>query len=219
MSQRVPLAKSSSCTKKTFAVECVCVYFNISVFQAEIYVIAVCARVFLDIKGESINTQYSKFYTINLQLLNFTVWRCRTSLYTYRHMPMTSFQIVIGDICEATVAELTIRAPRVVKNGCSTNRLTCTCLSAWIRLRALRALKSCSVTSGILSERRNALNRLKERMSIVLLWVLGHSGDKGNDKADELVVSKTKLPFSLLCSYPSFRQLRAQILGHYQCTP
>jgi ribonuclease HI len=51
---------------------------------------------------------------------------------------------------------------------------------------ALKAINNPKVTSRLVVECMDALSELAERNEVTLMWVPGHSGILGNEKADEL---------------------------------
>lgn len=67
---------------------------------------------------------------------------------------------------------------------------------------ALKALQSTQVKSKLVWECVNALNQLAEYKKVTLVWIPGHEGHKGNEKADELAKQATSEPF--IGPQPSF---------------
>ena len=52
---------------------------------------------------------------------------------------------------------------------------------------AIRAVGKPEISSILVWECKKALNQLAELNNVALIWVSGHSGIKGNEKADQLV--------------------------------
>ncbi|KAJ8921347.1 hypothetical protein NQ315_002962 [Exocentrus adspersus] len=75
----------------------------------------------------------------------------------------------------------------------------------------LHALKYPRITSRVVLECTNSLAALGQRNRVILVWVLGHSGVAGNEKADALTRTGSSDPFTgpeppiglpYICSYP-----------------
>lgn len=60
---------------------------------------------------------------------------------------------------------------------------------------ALRALLSPRISSKLIAECRDKLNKLCSSNSVTLLWVPGHSDIEGNERADELARNGSEHPF------------------------
>ncbi|XP_063907955.1 uncharacterized protein LOC135126085 isoform X1 [Zophobas morio] len=60
---------------------------------------------------------------------------------------------------------------------------------------ALLALDSCMVRSGLVWECRQTLKYVTQRNSVELCWIKRHSGNEGNERADEMAKRAARMPF------------------------
>ena len=61
---------------------------------------------------------------------------------------------------------------------------------------ALKALESVTVKSKLVLECLACLNELATQNSVQLMWVLGHEGILGNERADQLTKKDADTPFT-----------------------
>jgi ribonuclease HI len=59
---------------------------------------------------------------------------------------------------------------------------------------ALKELSSPNVTLGLVAECLDAVSALASRNKVTLIWVPGHCGIPGNDKADKLARQEAAMP-------------------------
>ena len=61
---------------------------------------------------------------------------------------------------------------------------------------ALRALEECKDKTGLVKDCRMALIVLARRNKLTLMWVTGHKGVKGNERAEELAKTGSAKPLN-----------------------
>lgn len=97
----------------------------------------------------------------------------------------------------ATVFQAEVYAIKMALDICTEKQLHCKKVGIFSDSQAaIAALAKPEVTSKLVKECKNSLNKLSATNEVSLIWVPGHTGISGNEKADELARTGSKRPLT-----------------------